>query len=125
MYQLFELIHLDNPHVSDEVTEFLTEVTVERTSETSITVFWTPPQGAIQDQFHYYQLLASYGNDIRKAINLPLNVTTYIFQDLTSGAKYKVELKACSMYTLQCVPSTTPENKGMKSISTSQGYWEL
>ncbi|KAG7207852.1 hypothetical protein KM043_009453 [Ampulex compressa] len=81
---------------------FVPKVSVNGVTENSITIGWTVPPADLKEHVHYYNLMATYGEQKREAVYPAQPFTVYAFVDLNPATTYKFKIAACSEYTKEC-----------------------
>ncbi|XP_024944758.1 tyrosine-protein phosphatase 69D isoform X2 [Cephus cinctus] len=81
---------------------FVPTVHVNGVTVNSITIAWAPPPPDLQEHVHYYNLMATYGDQKRETVYLAQTRELYAFPDLEPATTYKFKISACSEYTRKC-----------------------
>ncbi|XP_049820439.1 tyrosine-protein phosphatase 69D isoform X3 [Aethina tumida] len=102
----------DPVRMLDEDPVFIPEVTVTGVTTSSITIKWTAPHDKIKEHIHYYNLVLKTHNSAEKleACHPASKDNLYMFSELDSATTYVFQVSACSEYTKECGPGSTPVN---------------
>lgn len=79
-------------------------------TKNSITIGWTLPPLDLKEHVHYYNLMATHGDQKREAVYPAQPMNVYAFIDLDPATTYKFKIAACSEYTKQCGNWSTEVN---------------
>ncbi|XP_043249228.1 tyrosine-protein phosphatase 69D-like isoform X1 [Colletes gigas] len=89
---------------------FVPKVSVNGVTENSITIGWTVPPSDLKEHVHYYNLMATHGEQKREAVYPAQPFTVYAFVDLDPATTYNFSIAACSEYTKECGNWSTEVN---------------
>ncbi|XP_014611442.1 PREDICTED: tyrosine-protein phosphatase 69D isoform X2 [Polistes canadensis] len=89
---------------------FIPKVSVNGVTENSITIAWTVPPPHLKEHVHFYNLMATHGDQKRQAVYPAQQFTVYAFVDLDPATNYIFKIAACSEYTKQCGNWSTEVN---------------
>ncbi|XP_043501745.1 tyrosine-protein phosphatase 69D-like [Polistes fuscatus] len=89
---------------------FIPKVSVNGVTENSITIAWTVPPPHLKEHVHFYNLMATHGDQKRQAVYPAQQFTIYAFVDLDPATNYIFKIAACSEYTKQCGNWSTEVN---------------